>query len=90
MEEARKKAEQGSEKPIEKYVEKSVENVDNDVVEAVQLTIKPAVTKKPRKKAVNYYLTTDLIEEIEKKAKKFNKKGSHLVEELLSQIIYDL
>ena len=93
MEEARQKAEdkkKAEEFTVNELTDDSIDIEDDSDVREVQLTIKPAITKKPRKRAVNYYLSVPLIQEIERKAKKFNKKGSHLVEELLSQILYNI
>lgn len=72
--------------PVEEHIEKPVKSS----VGEIKLTVKPSIDAKPKKKAVNYYLPLSLIEEVECKAKKYNKKGSQLLEELLTQIIYDI
>lgn len=92
MAEARDKAENKEETTNE--VVSSDSSSDNpsskSSTKGIQITIKPVIESKPKKKSVNYYLPVDLIEEVEKKAKKYNKKGSVLLEELLNQIIYDI
>lgn len=65
--------------------------IDEDTIEnELTITIKPSIKKNNQKKAVNYYLSVDLIEEIENKAQKYNKKNSVFLEELLKQVIYNI
>lgn len=76
IEEARKKAEDGS------VDTQSICNND----EGITIIIKPKIKNKIKKKAVNYYLSVELINKIKCNAEKVNMKDSEFIEKLLNQV----
>ena len=84
MEEAKKRA--LNQKPKQEGVETQEQEEQNETF-IINLTKK----KKPKKKVYNLYLTTDLIERINKGAKQFSGGNcSAFIEELLNQIFDSL
>lgn len=88
MAQARKSAEQKSNK--KDSVKQEAITLEQAASDEISITITPAINKKKRKKAVNYYLSVDLIDEIERKAQKYNKRNSVFLEELLRQVVFDI
>ena len=72
-------------KAVENYVE---ENQQADVEQSVEFLIKlPAIKPKVRKKAVNYYMSVDVINAIKKHGADVDMKDSNFLEELLRQVL---
>lgn len=55
----------------------------------INITI-PIIQKKKKKKAVNYYLSIETINQLKKKAKEYNMKDSVLLEEILEDVLKNI
>lgn len=56
----------------------------------ISIRFKPSIKKKKKKKAVNYYLSVDLINQIKTRANEFNMKDSVFLEELLQDVLKNM
>jgi len=70
-------------------VDNSIEEIQHSTVEKTnELVIKiPVLKPKPKKKAVNYYLSLDIIEKIKDTATEVGMKDSNFLEELIRQVL---
>lgn len=77
-----------SEKAIKKSQQRCVDNTIEEYVEQPnEMVIKFAVKKKVKKKAVNYYISLDVIDKVKETAEEMGMKDSNFLEELLRQVL---
>lgn len=76
-----------TEKHIEKHIKESIEESLKKSNEETIIFKKPALKKKILKKAVNYYISEDVIEAIKREASSLQMKDSNFLEELIRQVL---
>jgi len=77
-----------SEKAIKKSQQRCVDNTIEEYVEQPnEMVIKFAVKPKVKKKAVNYYISLDVIDKVKETAEEMGMKDSNFLEELLRQVL---
>lgn len=89
MEEQKKRAEEAKNNSPNTQTPRTEDKAHTGEIQAFTINIIPPI-ERVEKKTVNYYLSKNLIKRIKKCAKKFNKKDSVLIEELLDQVLSNM